>query len=421
MRALPAAVLAALMLLFACPASAEPPPSAAPKPAPRAALDLPTVLSRVRERSPARKISKQRIAEAEARLVGADVFPRENPNLQVAAGPQFSADGAETTVKLDVGLTQAIDLGGGLSARGDAARAGVEKAKAEADASTRDIERVAGKAFARALWAERRLAFAREIESIALENAKTTGRRKQAGDATLLQLNAANGSLARARSEVKVTEAERARALGELRFLLGLEPGAPVELRGELSDIRPPPLRTAGDWLRKRPDLRALEAEVAQARAEEDLADALAFPTLTFGALYEFEDGNQHTIQGVLGLTLPIFERSQGLGAEAGARARRLETELEQKRREARNDLATTTEVFSHQKAAAEAFAELGKESVKQNLELGKKAFEAGEIGLVELLTLQRELVATQSEQLDRELATALAALDTRFASGGAP
>ncbi len=421
MRALSAAASTALLLLISVPSFAQPaapPPAPAPAAPVATALDLTGVLTRVRDRSPGQKVSKRRIAEAEARLVGAEVFPRENPVLEGAAGPQITEGADEMAVRVNVALTQTIELGGGRSARVDAARAGIAQAKAEGEASTRDVERVAAKAYARALWAERRLSLARDIEALALENAKTAGRRKQAGDATLLELNAAQGALARARSEVKAREADRARALGELRFLLGLEPGAAIELRGNLADIRPPPVRAGGAWLRQRPEVRALEAELAVARAEEALADALAWPSLTFGAQYELEEKRVHTIQGVLGLTLPIFERSQGLGAEAAARARRIEAELEQKRNEARNDLATTTEVFAHERAAADVFAEVGEEALKQNLELGKKAFAAGEIGLPELLSLQREVVATQSEQMDRELAAAVAALDARFAAG---
>ncbi|NUO49411.1 MAG: TolC family protein, partial [Polyangiaceae bacterium] len=335
-----------------------------------------------------------------------------------AVGPQITEGEDSPGVRVNVALTQTIDLGGGSSARVAAARAGIEQATAEAEASTRDVERAASKAYARALWAENRVGLAKEIEALAQENAKTAARRKQAGDATLLELNAANGALARARSEVKAREADRARALGELRFLLGLEPGARIEVRGNLSDIKPPATGTAGDWLKRRPEIRALEAELAVARAEEDLADALAWPSLTFGAQYEFEERRVHTIQGVLGLTLPIFERSQGLGAEAAARARRIEAQLEQKRAEVRNELATSTEVLTHERAAADAFAEVGREALKENLELGKKAFQAGEIGLPELLSLQRELVATQSEQTDRELSAAFAVLDLRYAAG---
>lgn len=417
MRAFSAVVCAAALLAVALPCAAqEKQPTATPAAA--TVLDLPGVVSRVRDRSPTQRITKRRIAEAEARLVGAEVFPRQNPLLEGAVGPQITEGEDTPGIRVNVALTQTIDLGGGASARVAAARAGVEQATAEAEASTRDVERAAAKAYARALWAESRLGLAREIEALAQENAKTAARRKQAGDATVLELNAANGALARARSEVKAREADRARALGELRYLLGFEPGARLEVRGNLADIKPPATGTAGDWLKRRPELKALEAELAVARAEEDLADALAWPSLTFGAQYEFEERRVHTIQGVLGLTLPIFERSQGLGAEAAARARRIESQLEQKRAEIRNELATSTEVLAHERAAADAFAEVGGEALKENLELGKKAFQAGEIGLPELLSLQRELVATQSEQADRELSAAFAVLDLRYSTG---
>ncbi len=415
-----ATILSAFVVLFSfSSAHAEPEtPQKNTEPGPAAVrLDLPGVVKRVREQAPSRRVSKRRIAEAEARLVDAEVFPRTNPLLEAAAGPRFSSGTDDVSIALDVGLTQTVDLGGGLRARVDAARAGVEKAQADADASTRDIERVASKAFARALGAEKRLALAKQIEILSAENAETASRRRQAGDATLLELNVANGALARATSEVRAREADRAAALGELRFLLGLPPRAEIALQGELTEVKPRP--AAGGWLKRRPDVRALEAELAVARAEERLADALAWPALTFGAQYQFEDRQVHTIQGVLGLTLPIFERSQGLAAEAAARARRIEAELEQRRAEATTEAVTAAEVYGHQRAAADAFAREGLGALEQNLTLGKKAFQAGEIGLPELLSLQRELVATQSEQLDRELAAALAAIDSRFATGG--
>ena len=60
-----------------------------------------------------------------------------------------------------------------------------------------------------------------------------------------------------------------------------------------------------------RPDLLSLEAELLEARADRDLGSAIRWPEL-----------------GIVSFTFPIFERGQGLRAEATAHERRVSGEL---------------------------------------------------------------------------------------------
>lgn len=421
--ALSVAIVAAVVALAQTAHAQEatpPKPSAAPDVAPLV-LDWKGTLERASGRGPITPLARARIAEAEARRVDAEIFPRQNPLLEVGAGPRIIADSPDSPY-FQVALTQTIDMGGGRAARRRIAEAGVASARADVDADTQLALREAGEAFLRALWAEQRAKLAEQ----SLESARTAlasaRKRREAGDATALEVNVARAGAARAAASLKSFEAERAAAEGRLRVLIGVERNRSLDIRGSLAD---PLLKNAAVLPKAsllRPDVRALQAETEAAQAQEDLSDALAWPQIGIGAAYQYEDGDVHTVYGTLSLTLPVFERAQGLGAEARARRARAEQEATATRARVEGEVATALGVLQKRGDAVLAFDEQGgMEAFRENMVLAGRGYAAGETSLSDLLLVQRELLETEADHLQRLLELRLTELQALAAAGVLP
>lgn len=375
-------------------------------------------LALARRSSPTALGTPLRIREAEAARTEASIYPRYNPLLEVELGPRLTRDNLESAA-FAVGLSQNLDLGGGVGARMRRVDAQVDAAHADGDADMQRTLRAVALAFVRAQWADQRVVLAGEVRAIATSVLQATKKRIDAGDGTALELNVSRGGLARASAEAKGAEATRDTAYGELRGLLGLAPTTPIVLQGRLETLRPidvPALRKAAQ---SRGDVRALAADLAAAKADADLADALAAPQLSVGARYEFEDNQQHTILGTLSMTLPIFDHAQGLSAQAEAKAKRATVELAVKKREVAAEVDTAAKVAKKRAEASEAFAlEKDTPTFADNVKLAMRGYEAGETKLSDVLLVRRELIDTEAARIDRLLEVRSAEIDLLHAAG---
>jgi len=397
MLRIPAAAVGAALLLCGSPVGAT-------------ELTLDQALALARERAPAIAAARARIDEARGRATGAAIPLRDNPIVDVAVGSRGGSVDAE------VGIGQNFELGGQPGARREGAAAGVDAAVAAAEDATRLALRDVGVAFYRGVHAEERVRLAASAEEMGAAAVKTAERRHQLGDVAVLDLNVARTGLARARSDRMAAEAARDDTLARLRTLLGVDAESPLAVRGDLRDRRRVEPKRPPD----RPDLRALAAEAREADAEVRLGEGQRWPELGLGARYQREEGTD-AVLGTLTLTLPIFERGQGLRAEAGARARRLRLELDARRRAAAVEVRAAGEIYRRRIEAAEELERGAMPLLEENETLARRSYEAGQVGLAELLLIRREVLDTRTIYLDRLLEAAIAGIELEAAAGALP
>lgn len=384
----------------------------------RLELTLEGALGLARRSSPAALVGPLRVREADSGRADAAIYPRDNPLLEVELGPRLIDDDPQS-VAFRVGLTQTLDLGGGVGARMRRVDAEVGAATAGADASMQQALRSVALAFLRGVWARERAGLAAQTEGITKSVLVATQKRVDAGDATALELNIAKGAHARAVADRKGVEATQEAAHGELRALLGVPPTTAFFLEGRLDDARAIDLVALKKGASRRADVRAIAADVESAEADQDLASALAAPQLGLGARYELEDKTQHTILGVLTMTLPIFDHAQALTAQADAKAARAKAELSAKKTQAAIEIDTAATVAARRQEAATAFeAEKGVESFQDNLRLAIRGYDAGELSLGDVLLVRRELVDTEAARIDRLLELRNAEIELLYAAG---
>lgn len=378
-------------------------------------LTLEEALALARERSPQVLVMRARFDEAQsARRAGA-MWMRANPALEAAVGKRRSDQG--DSGDLEFSLRQTFELGGNRGARIAAGDAEVSRAQAASDTAVREVLRDTARFFLHGLHAQRLLEIARESEAVARDVLRMAEIRHTRGDAAILEVNVARAALGRARADASSVGALREAAVGELRRILGTPPRDSLILAGDLRGRKPPHAKDWSAHLEDLPAIRSLEAEVDAARAMQRLGRARAWPELSLGSGFAREE-DAEIVFGTLGIDLPLFDRGQGLRGEAAARLRRAQLELEVARRTATLEVHAAERVLAQRLASVEALEREALPLLDANEALARRSYEAGQIGLVELLLVRREVLETRIEYLDHVLEAAIAGIELEATAG---
>ena len=242
----------------------------------------------------------------------------------------------------EIGVSQKIPLTSRLRLERAVSRAELAVAEAE----VREMERKV--ALETRLVAVRIAALDahRDLRARQLANSRELAEasRKSAARGEVPALESAHLELETARLETEQLEvdAERHSALDELRTLIGIEVGAPLEFRDELPPAQLPspvevPVNSHSEVQTAAARVQAAQEDVALARAQrwEDASFGL------FGEMERDEDvpiGRQtHSYVGVrFALPLPFWNRNEGRRHEAEAAAQRAEAEARARARHIR-------------------------------------------------------------------------------------
>jgi cobalt-zinc-cadmium efflux system outer membrane protein len=132
---------------------------------------------------------------------------------------------------------------------------------------------------------------------------------------------------------------------------------------------------------------------------------------------YSREEGDRILFGGMT-ITLPVFARGQEQRAAGSARAARLRADLDAARTRVRIDVRTTFEVLQRRQAALRVLETDVLPGLEENVQLTTRSFDAGQIGLPELLLIRREILDTRAQYLDARLEAALARIDFESSAG---
>jgi len=138
-----------------------------------------------------------------------------------------------------------------------------------------------------------RLDIARQEVKVRRENLQLVAARFEAGLVNKLDVTRVEGDLASAESRIPLLENGARAVLHRLGVLLGQEPMSLVEVLGKTGSIPEVPLALpAGlpsELLRRRPDIRRAEREVAAATARIGVSTAELFPKFSLTGVYGFQ------------------------------------------------------------------------------------------------------------------------------------
>ena len=236
----------------------------------------------------------------------------------------------------------------------------------------------------------------------------------------------ARAALAEAQLARQTAERDQAKAEAALKLAAGIE-----QTRSLLLDWKttPPTMLEAANLLaellaeaqRQRPDLHALQAAAASARAEAERARAARWPSLSLaassGRSFFLEDDRVPSTSYSVGvnLSVPLFDGGR-LAAEARAAERdagRLQAEMETQRSQVARAVTDAYHDVRHAQAQRDGVA-VQFDSASESARAAEARYTAGMGSLLELLTAQAALARAQQSaaQADSEWLAAFSRLN---------
>ncbi len=368
-------------------------------------------------RSPSLRAKRALLDQAEGRLVIAKTYPF-NPALTAEVGRRTSS--GASVYDRNVAVTQEIEIAGQRGLRHDEFSAELEAARAEFRREERLLSAGVRGAFVLALEARERLEVERANADLARSLADVSRKRFESGASPPMEVNLAVAQAGRAERDRRLAEGAYHQARVVLAETVGLDPVEPPEPQGDLAlpRVDPTPLADiVAGALDRRTDLQAFRKSVSAAQFRIDRNRREAVPNLTVSAFYGHEEGTDRIVGGAVGLQIPLFNRRQGAIAEARASHQHVTAETSALELKIRQEVASAR---VRSQAAIDAASTLARDSLgslRENLDLLQRSFEAGKVGWSEVLVFRREFVDAQRDYVVTVADAWLAAIELDLAS----
>jgi cobalt-zinc-cadmium efflux system outer membrane protein len=353
---------------------------------------------------------------ARSEVLEASLAP--NPEL----GLSYESDSgigepAETTLR----LSQTFDTSGRRSLREQSAVARLESARLQAEGARQDRRAQLLRRFYAALHEQERAAVLRSWEARVAEAANVVRDRAGAGDASGYDLRRLEHERALARAERDEAGGRLAQARAELFSLLDSRDRGYGDLAGRLLPAVPAPVDTLAAGIEQRPDIRALRQREEAARLGQQAGRRGVIPDVTVGlGAKRVSEVDRNDWGVVLDLSIPLtlFDRGQATVARADAETRAVAGEYVLAVREARGSLQGLWQKAIELQRAASRLQASEVAQARNLAQTARSAYQAGEIGIVELLDAHRTVKETEMRALDLSLEARVATIELARVSG---
>lgn len=406
--------------------------------------------------NPAFLAARQESAIARGALQQARVL-RFNPDI-TAAAPGVGTTSARNPVQAT--LIQELEVAGQRGLRIDAARVGVSRTTAVVQNSARLGVADVTVAFYRALSAERRLGVTRDGLTLTTRLIDAVRTQVREGEISALEGTLAEIEFGRAQARVLAAERLATASVLELKRLVGVAAERPVRLEDpsapsampvgatNADSLHAPPAAEAADSaarmlrtapaapglpdpasldvdslarlaLAQRPDFAASSAAVREFETLTSLARREALPNPRVGVLAEqVPNDNGLRVGPAVGLSLPLWNRNQGLVSQRRAQSRQARLQRQAIELRIRTDVETAVQSYRSATREAAAFESAVRQPARVNAALLETAFRAGKIALPTLLLLRNQLLDAELGYWDAWLARQDALVQLDAATG---
>jgi outer membrane protein, multidrug efflux system len=352
-------------------------------------------------------------------------------NLRLPGGANISIPNPYSQYQVSADASWEIDLFGRVRRSIEAADANVQVSVEDEHAVQISLLADVAQSYMALRGAQSRLELAEENLETIDELLELTRQRRESGLITYIDVSNALAQQAGTRADVPAVELEITQNINQLSRLLAQEPDA---LRAELDKAMPippatprVPLGLPADMARRRPDIRAAEANLHVATAQIGVAVADLYPRLTLSGTGGYQSDSAGRLLewasrfGSIGptLQLPVFERGkwktvhlQNLRAREAALA--YELTVLGALHEVENALAAFG-ADQQRHTLLEATAAQNREV----LDLSRQRYEGGVSNFVDVLNAQRALQQSQTLLLDSATTAATDLVHLYRALGG--
>jgi len=236
------------------------------------------------------KQSEAKLKEARAQrdMAISDRFPTISASGSASRRRSSGETGLGRTTELyDAGFDASweLDLFGGKRRAQEAAEATLEASSEDMNDLMVSLTAEVGINYLEAISYQGRLAIARETLLAQQQSYDIAGWRRQAGLVTQLDEDQALAALQQTRSQIPTLEMSLEQSLNRLAILLGERPGwvhRSINVNSRLPSLPADPVAgIPADLLRRRPDIRRAERQIAAATARVGVATAARYPSFS--------------------------------------------------------------------------------------------------------------------------------------------
>jgi cobalt-zinc-cadmium efflux system outer membrane protein len=408
--------LRGLVLLVACTTSTQAqnprPPQTAPQELPKSAdylsssgASLEDLLTRMLANNLDLQAARQRLAQAEARLRQAALRPNPTIDYQLLTD-RFTGNNGEREAEFTV--NQPFDFGRKRNLRLEAARAEMERIRFEIAALERDKINEMEMVIGQALQETAQLFASERIYELDEAFRSATELRVKVGDASRYEMNQTEAELLRLQAEMMRSASKLAALIRQIKTLAGLPVDAELKLRDEFSDFKEvrfgfaEALQMALEW---RPDLQVARQAEREAAAKIRLASSGNIPD--FGAIFGYKrsftvspapmPSADWQVKAGVSVTLPLFNRNQGLLQEETAALSEARLHRESLEQVIRRDVGTAIQHLEQAARNLKLHEERILPLAQENVKMARLGFDMGELRLLDYLNEQRKLSEAES------------------------
>ena len=334
-----------------------------------------------------------------------------------------------------VNLSYELDLFGQLKRASEAADAGSEAEQAALDLARVNVAGETTRAYAEACAAGLRLRTTQQSIALQQEALDVAQRLQRAGRVGMLDVGRAQAQLRQLQAAVPSVQAQRHAALLQLQTLAGAIPNDPHQaLPATVTNCEQPPLLTqrlpVGDgaaMLRRRPDLRQAERELAAATARIGVATADLYPRVKFGLSassagpssdFGARDAIAWNVGPLISWTLPNTGAVQSRIAQAGAETRAALARFDGKVLSALRESEVALDAYGRGLERRDALA-AARDATATVAQQARLLYRSGKTGYLEALDAERSLASADAALADMQAQLAQDQVRVFMALGG--
>lgn len=344
--------------------------------------------------------------EGERREAASPFF--NNPELSVERGRRRSDSPDGRVTEWTAGISQPLEIAGQQSHRRKSAAASMDAVRAEIEDARRQARADAAARFHAVLAAQRRLQLEERSADLFDRTSQAVARRRAAGEDTRLDANVALIEAERARNSLARAREQLLEARGELATVLQLPPSGIPQVAGELGMPLAATLPYTVEQLQASaqalPKQRALAARLDAARARLGLASAGRYPDVTVGVSMAREGpaGARERIATLaVSMPLPVFRRNDAAIGEAVTAATQAEIDRTAATRDALAQVQRLWGRLDSQRDRVQRLQRTMLQAATDNQQLADRSRQAGQIGLLEQLIVNRQALDAERDLVD--------------------
>lgn len=365
-------------------------------------------------------------AAAEGELNDARGLLWNNPELSAEkARRTVREDGASTETQRDwaAGVSQTFEIAGQQGYRRKGALQQLDAIDASIEATRAEVRGEVERRFVQVLSLQERIATERLSLKIIEDTALSVKKRVAAGEDSRLDGNLTNVEAVRARNQLGVLEEQLIQARSELAAALQLPPSQLPYVQGTLN--APPPSYTLDALLAKaaqRPVLRALDHREQAAQHRLSLERAARYPDVTVGISTAREGSSSASRERIttlsVSLPLPLFRQNAGNIGRASTELTQAQLERQATLRNTQAELHALWHKLQSLRARTEALQQTVLPALEENQRLSVKSLQAGEISLVQLLLVNRQVLEGKRDLIEAQTELRTTRIALELASG---